>query len=243
MDQVQFYRENGYWLHKEPLFDTERFRRLGDLFEELLTNKDPAKRADQLDVPHFAEPRLFEFLMADEVLDLVEPFIGPHIGLWSSHFICKEPAIGRATPWHEDSAYWNGRMDQLDRIVTVWLAIDPSRRRNGCMRVLPGSHEGGFSEYEPVDGETNTFPRQVIPEKIDATQAVYFELEPNECSLHDARIIHGAEANTSDLRRCGYTMRYFSLERKVIPELNDSHKVWHCRGENLAGNELAPLPT
>jgi ectoine hydroxylase-related dioxygenase (phytanoyl-CoA dioxygenase family) len=111
------------------------------------------------------------------------------------------------------------------------------------MRVLPGSHEGGFSEYEPVDGETNTFPRQVIPEKIDATQAVYFELEPNECSLHDARIIHGAEANTSDLRRCGYTMRYFSLERKVIPELNGSHKVWHCRGENLAGNELAPLPT
>ena len=31
MDPVQFYRDNGYWLHKEPLFDTERFRRLGDL--------------------------------------------------------------------------------------------------------------------------------------------------------------------------------------------------------------------
>ena len=142
MDPVQFYRDNGYWLHKEPLFDTERFRRLGDLFEELLTNKDPTKRADQLDVPHFAEPRLFEFLMADEVLDLVEPFIGPHIGLWSSHFICKEPAIGRATPWHEDSAYWNGRMDQLDRIVTVWLAIDDADALNSAMKVIPGSHTG-----------------------------------------------------------------------------------------------------
>ena len=124
MNPVSTYRDNGYWLHKEPLLAAHRFDRLCDLFEELLANKAPGKRADQLDVPHFAEPRLFEFLMADEVLDLVEPFIGPHIGLWSSHFICKEPTIGRATPWHEDSAYWNGRMDQLDRIVTVWLAID-----------------------------------------------------------------------------------------------------------------------
>lgn len=240
MDALGFYRDNGYWLHKEPLFSADRFRRLGELFEELLANKDPDKRADQLDVPHFAEPRLFEFLLAEEVLDLVQPFIGPNIGLWSSHFICKEATIGRATPWHEDSAYWNGRMDALDRIVTVWLAIDPSLRENGCMRVIPGSHEGGFSDYEPVDGVTNTFSRQVKPELIDEEDAVYFELQPNESSLHDARIIHGAEANTSSLRRCGYTMRYFSLERRVLPERNGAHKVWHCRGQNVAGSELAP---
>ena len=240
MDALGFYRDNGYWLHKEPLFSADRFRRLGELFEELLANKDPDKRADQLDVPHFAEPRLFEFLLAEEVLDLVQPFIGPNIGLWSSHFICKEATIGRATPWHEDSAYWNGRMDALDRIVTVWLAIDPSLRENGCMRVIPGSHEGGVSDYEPVDGVTNTFSRQVKPELIDEEDAVYFELQPNESSLHDARIIHGAEANTSSLRRCGYTMRYFSLERRVLPERNGTHKVWHCRGQNVAGSELAP---
>jgi hypothetical protein len=36
-------------------------------------------------------------------LDLVEPIIGLNIGLWSSHIICKEPVIGKQTPWHEDS--------------------------------------------------------------------------------------------------------------------------------------------
>lgn len=241
-DAVAFYRDRGYWLHHEALLAPDRFASLCGLFEQLLATKDPERRADQLDVPHFAEPRLFEYLLADEVLDLVERFLGPNIGLWSSHFICKEPGIGRATPWHEDSAYWNGRMDQLDRIVTVWLAIDPATRANGCMRVIPGSQTGGFSDYEPVDSATNTFARQVKPELIDESEAVYFELQPNECSLHDARIIHGAEANTSAQRRCGYTMRYFSLERRVIPEANASHAVYLARGDNVAGSALTPVP-
>ncbi|GAB4412468.1 MAG: hypothetical protein OHK0039_18510 [Bacteroidia bacterium] len=48
-------------------------------------------------------------------------------------------------------------------------------------------------------------------------QAVWFELKHGECSLHDARIIHGAPANHSDRRRCGYTMRYFALDMKFNP--------------------------
>ena len=137
---TDFYRENGYWLHKKPLFSDDQFARLSALFEDLLAQNEAGRRADQLDVPHFNCPALFEFLLAEQVLDLVEPFIGPDIGLWSSHFICKEPQIGRATPWHEDSAYWNGRMDRMDQIITVWLAIDPSTRANGCIRVIPRSH-------------------------------------------------------------------------------------------------------
>ena len=99
---ARFYIENGYWLHKKPLFTDEKFAQLCTLFEEILADQDKGRRADQLDLPHFRYPALFEFLLADQVLDLVEPFIGPNIGLWSSHFICKEPQIGRATPWHED---------------------------------------------------------------------------------------------------------------------------------------------
>ena len=97
-----FYRSQGYWLNKKPLFSTEKFDRLCQIFEEILAQKGANLRADQLDVPHFKYPELFEFLLADEVLDIVESILGPNIGLWSSHFICKEPEIGLATPWHED---------------------------------------------------------------------------------------------------------------------------------------------
>jgi len=230
---VEYYDDNGYFLHKKQLFSPEKLSRLTAIFEEQLAAKGK-KLSDELDTPHFREERLLEFLMADEVLDLVEPFIGPNIGLWSSHFICKDAFIGRATPWHEDSAYWKGRVDGYEKIITVWLAIDRSNKENGCMSVIPGTHRNGFSEYESVDGTKNLFSTQV--KNIDTSNAVYFELERGECSLHDSRIIHGAKPNTSPNRRCGYTMRYFSTNILVYPEKNQTHKIWLARGKNLAGN-------
>jgi ectoine hydroxylase-related dioxygenase (phytanoyl-CoA dioxygenase family) len=231
------YQENGYLLYKKPLFSAEKQAALTAIFEEHLAQKG-SKLSDELDTPHFRDPRLLDFLLSDEVLDLVQPIIGPNIALWSSHFICKDPLVGRATPWHEDSAYWNGRVDGFDQIITVWLAIDRSNKENGCMRVIPGTQRGGFSEYENIDGTKNTFATQI--KDVDESKAVYFELEKGECSLHDSRIIHGATANTSPTRRCGYTMRYFSTNIKVVDEKDhngEDFKIWLARGQDLAGNK------
>ena len=121
--QILFFQEQGYALSHQPLFAPEKFAELQAIFEEQLALKG-AKLSDELDTPHFRNERLLTFLLSDEVLDLVEPLIGPNIALWSSHFICKDPYTGRATPWHEDSAFWKGRCSAYDKIVTVWLAIE-----------------------------------------------------------------------------------------------------------------------
>ncbi len=234
LTEIDYFQKNGYLLHHQQLFSKDKFARLQAIFEEHLANKGE-KVSDELDMPHVEDERLLEFLLSQEALDLVEPFIGPNIGLWASHFICKDPYTGRATPWHEDSGYWKGRVSRFDRMVTIWLALDHSTRENGCMRVIPGTHDNGFSEYEKTSDDYPVFKRQ-IKQPVEESKAVYFELEPGECSLHDARIIHGAEANTSPFRRCGYTMRYFSTEIKVFAEKNEGHKIWLARGQDLAGN-------
>ncbi len=232
---IASYQQNGYLLYHQPVFSPDKMARLSGIFEEHLADKGD-KLSDELDTPHFRDARLFEFLLSDEALDLVEPLIGPNIGLWSSHFICKDPFVGRATPWHEDSAYWKGRMSAYDRIVTLWLAIDRSSKENGCMRVIPTTHNDGFSEYEKIESARYSFKSQI--KEVDESRAVYFELEPGECSFHDSRLIHGAATNTSPLRRCGYTMRYFSTELKVIPEKNPGFKIWLARGQDIAGNKF-----
>ena len=200
-NDVAFFRANGYLLPRQQVFAPDRLDALEAIFDEHLADKGD-KLSDELDTPHFRDPRLLEFLLADEVLDLVEPLIGPDIALWSSHFISKDPRVGRATPWHEDSAYWNGRFSSYDHIVTVWLALGPSNRENGCMRVIPGSHTGGgFSDYVPTDMTVQTFHAEIPG--VDESKAVDFELERGQCSLHDGRIVHGAKPNTSDIRRTG----------------------------------------
>ena len=116
-------------------------------------------------------------------------------------------------PWHEDSAYWRGYMEPME-VVTVWLAIDPSTRENGCMMVIPRTQGNGFSDYEPVDKTKNVFDTEIIRPQRDMSRAVAIELQPNQASLHDGKLQHGSEANTSPLRRCGYTMRYISTRTR-----------------------------
>ncbi len=240
---VQFFRDNGYLLPGTQLFSERRLTELEEIFNDHLTDKGD-RLSDELDTPHFRDPRLMSFLLSDEVLDTVEPLVGPDIALWTSHFISKDPRTGRATPWHKDSAYWNGRLSAYDHIVTVWLALEnPSTTANGCMRVIPGSHlAGGFSEnYVPTDMSVQTFHAEISGVAED--QAVDFELARGEFSMHDGRIIHGAKANTSDLRRTGYTMRYFPASVKVLEvEQNAGWKVWLARGEDTAGNTYEPDP-
>ena len=192
-EQVAHYTRDGYTLFHQPVFALEKFARLKEIFEENLARYGE----DDLDIMHCRDARLLEFLLADEVLDLIEPLVGPNIGLWSSHFISKPAATGKATPWHEDSSYWNGKITTMEGICTLWLAIDEVDAQNGAMQVIPGTHHNGFSQYEPVDVSANIFGAQIKPETMDESCAVTFELLPNQCSLHEARLIHGAPPNNS----------------------------------------------
>jgi ectoine hydroxylase-related dioxygenase (phytanoyl-CoA dioxygenase family) len=240
---VEFFRTNGYLLPGTQLFSEDKLSRLEEIFNEHLADKGD-KLSDELDTPHYRDERLLDFLLSDEVLDTIEPLVGPDIALWSSHFISKDPFTGRATPWHEDSAFWEGRFDRYDHIVTIWLALeDGSFKDNGCMRVIPGSHlNGGFSDnYEPTDIAEQTFHAGLAG--VDEDQAVYFELKRGEFSMHDGRIVHGAKANTSPVRRTGYTMRYFPSSVRMQPvEINEGWKIWLARGRDLAGNDYANVP-
>src|SRR4051812_36717301 len=96
--EITHYYQNGYLLHNQPVFPPEKFAALKSLFESLLAewlDKKVSRSPEHMDVPHFWEPKLFDSLLDDAVLDLVEPLIGPDIALWSSHFICKPPAVGK----------------------------------------------------------------------------------------------------------------------------------------------------
>jgi hypothetical protein len=207
-----------------------------------LDSLDADVRPESMDVPQFQFPQLFEWLFADEVLDLVEPIVGPDIALFSSHFICKPKGNGKRVPWHEDSHYWSRMLSPVD-VVTVWLAIDPSSKENGCMYVIPRTHNTGrqgFSDYDDLRPGEAVFNDEIKASQRDMTRAIPIELAPNQCSLHDGRIIHGSEPNTSSIRRCGYTMRYVSTRvRDLLPEAGRWHHLYLARGRDHAGNAYA----
>ncbi len=234
--QIATFRREGYLIHPDPVLAPDRFAALGRHFDGMLAALPADARPEAMDVPHFTDTKLFTWLFDDAILDLVEPLLGPDIALFSSHFICKPKGDGKRVPWHEDSAYWGDMLYPME-VVTVWLAIDPSTRENGCMRIIPGTHVFGYSEYDPVDDPaTHVFPTEIKKSQYDASRAVDLELAPNHASLHDGKLMHGSNRNMSDNRRCGYTMRYVSTRTRLNDKCLGHHQLYLARGRDHAGN-------
>lgn len=235
VEQVGLYREQGY-ITFGKLFTPEELVDLRRTIEHLIVTLPKGKRPEHLDVPHFDHPYLFKFLTNPRVLDAIETFIGPDIVLWSSHFISKPAGEGLPVSWHTDADYWQGRLDPME-VVTCWLAVDRSCSENGCMRVIPKSHQvRGTKRYRDLQKGTNVFDTELDRSEFDESKAVDLELEEGECSFHDAWTIHGSEANRSNMRRCGYTMRYMPASNVFTPlGPHDQHRVFLVRGQDRSG--------
>ena len=239
-EQVRDYQDQGFLIIHEPLFSPEKFAAFKERFEMHLKVWEEVMDVpvEGIDRAHFVDPRLNDWLLADEVLDIVEPLIGPDIALFASSCLNKLSTVGKRIPFHEDASYWKLLVENRVEVATVWLAIDPSNSENGCMRVLPGSHHQRDREHEEVsDIDEVLLKKTVQADLFDESTAVDCVLEPNHCSIHDAYLIHGSAATRKQARRCGYQMRYMPTTVKSSGYMGQ--QVYLARGVDRAGNDYA----
>jgi len=180
---------------------------------------------------HFIFPELFDLVCNSAVLDHVEKILGPDILCWSSSFFSKPPNDRSFVSWHQDLTYWGL---EPEVIVTAWIAITPSTRKSGCMRVIPGSHIPGQQRHNDTYATKNLLSRgQVLDVEVDEDRAVDIVLQPGEMSLHHVLVVHGSEINQTQVPRHGYAIRYIPTYCKQIGGRTTSLLV---RGEDLYDN-------
>jgi hypothetical protein len=101
-DDVARFRADGYLLPGRQLFGPEKLDALEEIFNEHLADKG-SKLSDELDTPHFRDPRLLDFLLSDEVLDTSSCWSGRTSPCGPATSSRRTPRTGRATQWHEDT--------------------------------------------------------------------------------------------------------------------------------------------
>ena len=144
-----------------------------------------------------------------EVLDMVEQVLGRDFALWNSSFFAKPAHNGRATPWHQDGEYWPIRPVAT---CTVWIAIDDANSTNGCLKLIPASHKKNELLAHKTNPDPNlTLNQEVLSSEFDESRSVDLVLKAGQMSLHDVRMVHGSDANTSPHPRRGMTLRYMPL--------------------------------
>lgn len=212
-DEVAHYHQQGWVVPRFRLPAPQVSQMVGALDELLRLN--PGVRPEKLVSAHVAGDNgegvrgvadFLDLARDPELVDLVSDVIGDDVILWGCHVFCKPPVEGYETPWHQDGHYWPIRPLAT---CTVWVALEPSTRSNGCLRVIPGSHHGQVLHPHLHEDRTDlTLNQRMADGSFDESQAVNIELEPGQMSMHDVFMIHGANANTSSVRRTGVALRY-----------------------------------
>ncbi|WP_395094404.1 phytanoyl-CoA dioxygenase family protein [Armatimonas sp.] len=176
---------------------------------------------------HTTEPFIATLATHPTILDAVESILGPDFFLLATHFFCKYgegETAATFVAWHQDVTYWGLEPPVA---VTVWLAIDDADTKNGCMRVIPGSHAAGIRGHTTAvqPGNLLSINQEVMISADEEASAIDLPLPAGFASLHDGCLIHGSLPNTSTRRRCGLTLRY--IPTHVAQSATNSHgKRW-----------------
>lgn len=158
------------------------------------------------------------------------------VQLLQDSLLYKPPHDGGAVEWHQDHTYTG----YLSRVVALRIPLLPEDTRNGCMRVVDGSHAWGpvgdvralrESRVDSIAAGLSDVQRTALAD------ARPLELEPGDISIHHCLTLHGSAPNHSDRARRTIILRMFDgaceLERSQLPPGSEQYFP-------TVGNHLAP---
>jgi ectoine hydroxylase-related dioxygenase (phytanoyl-CoA dioxygenase family) len=233
---LEQYRRDGYVIFRDVI-DADLIAEASD-HVGWLQRQHPDIRPEQLGHTFLRDDPFWVRLISDDrLVDIAELFIGPHIGVFASHYISKPPFSGQPVLWHQDSAFWP--LDPME-VVTLWLAVDHSTPHNGCVRVIPGSHTMDGAPMRD-NTEVDNVLGQEIAVDVDESQAVDMILRPGDVEVHHPNIVHGSNANTSPDRRCGLTIRYIPTSTRILGDEQPFPSAFWMRGDRGV-NSYQPVP-
>jgi ectoine hydroxylase-related dioxygenase (phytanoyl-CoA dioxygenase family) len=148
---------------------------------ELESDEDVLRRFLCIHYPHKLSETIRSTVAHPRIVDALTGVIGPNVkSMQSMLFIKSEGKPGQA--WHQDEHFIPTRDRSL---AGVWIALDDATIENGCLWVMPGSHERGvlYPDREQDDprfdctAESYGFPYEeadAVPVQIPAGAALFF---------------------------------------------------------------------
>ncbi len=186
--QADAFAEQGYLLvhglfsAAETAFYRDHFMRLraagsypGDVVGVDPAADDPLRRYprmihmqrwDETSKRWLIEPRLNEVLTA--LLGGVEPFA-------VQTMVYFKPAGARGQAPHQDNFYLRARPGTC---IAAWLALDPCDEENGCLHVVPGSHD--WPILCTIDADLSQSFTDVTVPLPDGVRLVPMVMEPGD---------------------------------------------------------------
>ncbi len=146
-------------------------------------------------------PRMARFVDASEDL------LGRPVYHWHSKLSMKRPGSAGRWDWHQDYAYWYRDGCLTPDMLTITVAVDPAREDNGCMQIIPRSHELGRIDH-PSIGKSSAVDPERLAEIQRRYSVVACVMDPGDALFFHGNLLHASGPNQSDgprtLLHCTY---------------------------------------
>ncbi len=128
----------------------------------------------------------------------------------SGYIISKPPLVAPPLFWHQDGIVWDDPTSYTDQPVQVFLMyyLIDTNRRNGCLRVIPGSHRRRHRLHglPPAHGEDLAHAGEHHPALQPDPDEMDVPVRAGDVVIGDARLLHSAHPNASGQRRTVITL-------------------------------------
>lgn len=184
-EEVAFWRDHFMQMRESGTYP-------GDLAGVDPGSEDPLKRYprmvhmhrwDRTSLEWMLEPRLARALTT--LLGRVEPFA-------VQTMLYFKPPGARGQAVHQDQHYLRVKPGTC---IAAWLALDPCDEENGCLEVLPGSHDWPVLCTIPADTE-QSFTDVMVP-LPDGAELAPVEMEAGDVLFFNGSLVHGSKPNRS----------------------------------------------
>lgn len=171
------------------------------------------------------------------IVDAMEQLLGDEVYHYHSKLSAKQPKEGGAWEWHQDYGYWYQNGCLFPDMASVYIALDPATRKNGCLQVLRGSHRMGRIEHGRFGSQTGADPERVEA-ALGRMERVYCEMDPGDAIFFHGNTLHCSEANLSNQPRWGLICCYNTRSNQPYKE---SHHPMYTPLVKLSDKEIKKI--
>eukprot|EP00164_Ancoracysta_twista_P001072 GFYU01001401.1.p1 GENE.GFYU01001401.1~~GFYU01001401.1.p1 ORF type:complete len:330 (-),score=100.78 GFYU01001401.1:210-1199(-) len=279
-EQRDFYEKNGFIVIRNlfPATDIEKYRKR---FIQIASGEVPkgptmtmmrdvkiakTKLMGETNVTKLQDWQddevLFEYCSHAAILPYVQSIIGENIRSMHTMLINKPADLGEGTsrhPPHQDLWYFPFRPSNL--IVASWTAMQKINKQNGCLCVIPGSHNRELLLHGyPDDGTVNKMYHGIQGmTEGDMSKMLHLEMEVGDTVFFHPLLIHGSGRNLSSGFRkaischyastdCSYINVKGTIQESIMEEVESVVKrrgvegvsfndIWHFKSRLISGRE------
>merc|ERR1719400_237414 len=206
----------------KQVFDEKGFFILRSLFSTEEVNKLLSFFSSSEEIKQHAYGR------SSRVVSTFEQLLGgEELYHYHSKLMMKEAETGGQHVWHQDYGYWYENGCLTPDMGSVFIALDPAVKENGCLQVLAGSHKMGRVDTQLIG--TGVTQRGADLGRVELArkrfQHLFVELQPGDALFFHSNLLHTSAQNHSTLRR--YSMICAYNQRKNNPTKEHHHPLYH----------------